>query len=165
MTVKFASQANLRRLRHDMRTYELRITARSAARSPDRASELWSEMTSGTRLDHPTDSRNQVGGFRRRILGFSVLTMSVLSVVVSSTTIYFLYRVELDQIRVSLRETVESQAHLIEAMARFELTNAQDFPEGPVAATLSQIVDAHNTYNGIGATWGDRRIHTRPARR
>ena len=99
------------------------------------------------------EAQDQIGGYRRRIIGFSILTMSVIAVVVASTVIYFLYQAELDQKRESLRETVESQARLIEAMGRFNRRNSQDDnPEGAAAATISQIVDAHDTDSGIRAT-------------
>jgi len=99
------------------------------------------------------EAQDQIGGYRRRILAFSVLTMSVIAVVVSSTVIYFLYRAALDQRSASLTETVESQAHLIEAVARYDRLYSQDNdPGGAAAATISQIIDAHNTYSGLGET-------------
>ena len=108
---------------------------------------------SGASHDKLVEAQDQIGGYRRRILGFTVLTMSVIALAVSSTVIYFLYQAELDQKRESLRETVESQARLIEAMARFNRRNSQDDnPEGAAAATISQIVDAHDTDSGIRAT-------------
>ncbi len=99
------------------------------------------------------EARDQIGGYRRRILAFSVLTMSVIAVVVSSTVIYFLYRAALDQRSASLTETVESQARLIEAVARYDrLYSQNNGPGDAAAATISQIVDAHNTYSGLGET-------------
>jgi len=110
-------------------------------------------MMSGTPPNGRGEDPDPVRGYRRRILGFSILTMSVIAIVVSSTVIYFLYRRALDQQRASLTETVESQAQLIGAVARFDrLFSEDDNPEGAAAATISQIVDAHNRFNGIGRT-------------
>jgi len=109
-------------------------------------------MTSGPPPNDLGAAQDRIGGYRRRILVFSVLTMSVIAVVVSSTVVYFLYRAELDQGRASLTHTVESQARLIEAVARFDRLYDEDFPEGPLAATISQIVDAHDRSSGIGVT-------------
>jgi PAS domain S-box-containing protein len=49
-------------------------------------------------------------------------------------------------------ETAQSQARLIEAVARFDATYSRDYPGGAVEATLAQIVDAHKHYKGFGKT-------------
>jgi hypothetical protein len=53
-------------------------------------------------------------------------------------------------------ETAQSQARLIEAVARFdvshEMSHPGSYPGGPTTATLSQIIDAHDHYTGFGKT-------------
>jgi PAS domain S-box-containing protein len=53
-------------------------------------------------------------------------------------------------------EAAQSQARLIEAIARFDVASAKTSPEsypgGPSVATLSQIIDAHGHYKGFGET-------------
>ncbi len=108
---------------------------------------------SGTHSNGLSEAREHIGGHRRRILGVSILTMSVIALVVSCTVLHFLYRAALDQRRTSLTETAESQARLIEAVARFDrLYSQEDHQEGAAAATISQIVDAHDTFSGIEET-------------
>ncbi|MCA9468459.1 MAG: hypothetical protein KC643_23875, partial [Nitrospira sp.] len=52
-----------------------------------------------------------------------------------------------------LTEITQSQARLMEAVARFDSQfSAQDHPEGARGATLSQIVEAHKYNRGFGQT-------------
>ena len=78
--------------------------------------------------------------------------MVVVSLVVAGVTIYLLYDTALDGQRVRLVETAQSQARLIEAIARFDAIWSKDYPGGVEAATLSQITDAHESYQGVGET-------------
>ncbi len=89
---------------------------------------------------------------RRRVF-LLVLIMVVVSVIVTWVAITMLYRAALNEERARLVETAQSQARLIEAVARFDvLYSKRDHPEGPAAATLSQIKDAHERYKGFGKT-------------
>lgn len=81
-----------------------------------------------------------------------ILIMTGVSLVVGGIAIVFLYRAALDETRQRLVETAQSQARLIEAVARFDQKWSSDFPEGSVAATLRQITDAHERYRGFGET-------------
>jgi PAS domain S-box-containing protein len=76
--------------------------------------------------------------------------------VVAGITIYVLYGTAFEQQRERLVEAAQSQARLIEAIARFDTarakTNPEFYPGGPVVATLSQIIDAHGHYKGFGET-------------
>jgi hypothetical protein len=78
--------------------------------------------------------------------------MAALTIVVEFITIGMLYRTALKEERARLEETVKSQARLIEAIARFDSIYSTDYPDGAIEATLSQIVDAHNNYQGFGET-------------
>jgi hypothetical protein len=92
-------------------------------------------------------------GERRRILLMSVGILAAVSVVVGALALYVLYRAALREERARLTEVVESHARIIEAVARFDaLHSGADHPRGAAAATLSQIAEAHETFEGFGAT-------------
>ncbi len=86
---------------------------------------------------------------RKRVVCL-VLIMAGVSLIVGGIAIVMLYHVAIEQTRERLVETAESQARLIEAVARFDADYSNDYPEGSEAATLSQIVDAHDHYKGFG---------------
>ncbi|MDB4443773.1 GAF domain-containing protein [bacterium] len=88
---------------------------------------------------------------RKRVL-FLILIMATASMIVVGIAISILYRVAHDEQRARLVETAQSQARLIEAVARFNTVYSKDYTGGPDAATLSQIVDAHEHYKGFGET-------------
>jgi len=89
----------------------------------------------------------------RRIILLLILIMTFVSVTVSGVSTYTLYRAAFAEQRAHLVETAESQARLIEAVARFEALHNEDaHPEGWVAATLSQVIDWHKQYKGFGKT-------------
>ncbi len=89
----------------------------------------------------------------RRIILLLILIMTFVSVTVAGVSTYTLYRAAFAEQRARLVETAESQARLIEAVARFESLHDEDaHPEGWVAATLSQVIDWHKQYKGFGKT-------------
>jgi len=88
--------------------------------------------------------------FRRVI--YLVLIMMIVSLVVLGIAISLLYRTALNENRARLVETAQSQARLIEAVARFDALYSRDYPGGSKAATLQQIIDAHDNYRGFGKT-------------
>ena len=94
-------------------------------------------------------------GERKRLF-LLVLIMTTVSLVVAGITIYVLYGTSFEQQRERLVEAAQSQARLIEAIARFDTarakTNPEFYPGGPAVATLSQIIDAHGHYKGFGET-------------
>ena len=65
---------------------------------------------------------------------------------------WILYATALQGSRDRLTETAQSQARLIEAIARFNNVHNKDFPAGWEEATLNQIRDAHKNYKGFGRT-------------
>ena len=81
-----------------------------------------------------------------------ILIMIGVSLVVAGIAIYVLYQAAMNEGRGRLMESAQSQARLIEAIARFDAVQSRDFPEGSKAATISQIVDAHKHYKGFGQT-------------
>jgi PAS domain S-box-containing protein len=71
--------------------------------------------------------------------------------VVGITTIYLLYNRAFEVHRAHLVETVQSQARLMESVARFDARNERA-PTEAIEATLSQIREAHKRYEGYGET-------------
>ena len=88
---------------------------------------------------------------RKRFLSL-ILIMTSVSLVAAGIAIVLLYRAALDESRQRLVETARSQARLIEAVARFDRVWSVDYPEGWVSATLGQVTDAHERYEGFGKT-------------
>jgi len=88
----------------------------------------------------------------RRLIVLTLL-MIVVSLSVGGTAISLLYQTAFEQEKVRLIETARSQARLMEAVALFDAQYSQtDIPGGAVAATLSQIEDAHARGQGFGDT-------------
>jgi len=78
--------------------------------------------------------------------------MAIGSLLVAATTIWMLYGAAFEEERLRLVETAQSQARLIEAIARYDRFHYTDHPGGWRAATLSQINEAHQAYEGFGRT-------------
>ncbi len=81
-----------------------------------------------------------------------VLIMAVGSLLVAATTIWMLYSAAFEEERLRLVETAQSQARLIEAVARYDRFHNTDHPGGWREATLSQVNEAHLEYKGFGET-------------
>jgi PAS domain S-box-containing protein len=88
---------------------------------------------------------------RRRVL-FLILIMTLVALIVGGVSIVVLYGAAFEEEEARLVETARSQARLLEAIARFDADYSQDYPGGAEAATLSQIRDAHENYQGFGDT-------------
>jgi PAS domain S-box-containing protein len=86
----------------------------------------------------------------RRRLGLLVLILVLVAVGVVVTANLSLYRVALHQQRQRLVEIAESQARLIESLAR--MTRENESPEDAEEVTIRQIADAHRRFTGLGAT-------------
>ena len=89
---------------------------------------------------------------KRKRMVFLVLIMTITALIVGGISISLLYNAAIKEERARLVETAQSQARLIEAMARFNIEHNQDCPGGAFEATLSQIRDAHQNYAGFGKT-------------
>ncbi len=82
-----------------------------------------------------------------------LLIMAAVSMAVGGTALFLPYRTTLEQQRTRLVEMVQSQARLIQAIARFDvLYSKEDHPEGARMATLSQVIDANEELQGFGKT-------------
>ena len=89
---------------------------------------------------------------RQRLLVLLVV-MTTVGLIAMGLSLWLLYSAAFDEQRSSLVEIVQSQARLIEAIARFDTVHSQDAnPRGAAAATLAQIIDAHAHYQGFGET-------------
>jgi signal transduction histidine kinase len=90
---------------------------------------------------------------RARILLFSIGIMATVSLSTAVIAIYELYEAGFSVHRARLNEVVQSRARIIEAVARFDSEfSEEDVPGGATAATLSQIVEAHENFEGFGQT-------------
>ncbi|WP_457552461.1 GAF domain-containing protein [Desulfobacula sp.] len=82
-----------------------------------------------------------------------ILIMATICMVVVGITIAMLYRPAFQAQGARLMELAQSQARLIEAIARFDAVYCkEDNPSGSVGATLTQIIDSHKQYKGFGET-------------
>ncbi len=89
---------------------------------------------------------------RQRLLVLLVV-MATVGLTAMGLSLWLLYSAAFDEERSSLVEIAQSQARLIEAIARFDTVHSQDAnPRGAAAATLAQIIDAHERYRGFGET-------------
>ena len=81
-----------------------------------------------------------------------ILIMVALTLMVTGSTIWLLYRAAFEEQLERLVETAHSQARLIEAIARYDAVHSTEYPGGAKAATLSQIAEAHKEYGGTSET-------------
>ena len=88
---------------------------------------------------------------RKRFL-LLIIIMVTVSFIVVGITISKLYRAAFNENKARLVETAQSQARLIEAVARFDAKYSKGYPGGSKSATLSQIIDARENYTGFGET-------------
>jgi len=89
---------------------------------------------------------------RQRIF-FLIIILTLAGLFIAGVTISLLYQTAFEEEGARLSEITQTQARLMEAVARFDqLYSAQDHPQGSIAATLSQIIDAHKHNTGFGQT-------------
>ena len=88
---------------------------------------------------------------RARVLVL-ILIMTIGLLLATGISIGILYNAAFKEEKARLVETAQSQARMIEAIARYDAVHSSDFPGGGAAATLKQIIDAHREYEGFGET-------------
>lgn len=89
----------------------------------------------------------------RKVVVYLILILTAVSLVVTGIAIGALYHAAIAEERARLVETAQSQARMIEAVARFDAAYSKhDHPGGAQGATLSQVADAHSRYRGFGRT-------------
>ena len=99
---------------------------------------------------HYTDTT--VRSSKRWLFGVLLLIPAAVAI-----TAWGLYRVAFDEERAMLRDVARSQAALIEAVARFDRRAAAArtnpaYAGGPRAATIGQVKDALQNYEGLGSS-------------
>jgi PAS domain S-box-containing protein len=91
----------------------------------------------------------------RKMMYVLILIMITTCAVVSGIPVYLLYKTSFEQQQERLMTTAQSQARLIEAVARFNVLHQERWhPQygDPADATLIEIIDAHKHYVGFGKT-------------
>jgi len=89
---------------------------------------------------------------RKRVF-ILILIMALSSLFVAGITIFSLYKAAISEEKERLVETAQSQARLIEAVARFNAASGNyDGAESAKVATQSQIIEAHMNYEHSGRT-------------
>jgi signal transduction histidine kinase len=79
--------------------------------------------------------------------------MAAVSLSTAAIAIYVLYDAGMEMHKARLMEVVQSRARIIEAVARFDAEFSHDaHSAGATAATLSQIIEAHEQFEGFGKT-------------
>ena len=81
-----------------------------------------------------------------------ILIMTGVGLIMTLVSIFVLYQTAYEEERSRLVEVAQSQARLMEAVARFDMKYSHNYPEGTEAATLSQFIDAHKKFEGFGET-------------
>ena len=79
-----------------------------------------------------------------------ILIMTSVALFMILASIFILYQTAYEEERSRLVEVAQSQARLMEAVARFDMEYSHNYPEGTEAATLSQFIDAHKRFEGFG---------------
>ena len=79
---------------------------------------------------------------------FLVVGMAVVGFGVVLVAFLVLYGAAFEGQSARLVETVRSRARLMESVAGFDRQYSPDFPGGPGAATLEQITEAHERFEG-----------------
>jgi PAS domain S-box-containing protein len=89
-------------------------------------------------------------GRRQSIL--LMIIMSAVALCIGGATLFSLYQASFEQQRQRLTDLARSRARMIEAVARFDEKYSRNYPEGPFAATLEQLRQAHAEFEGLGKT-------------
>ncbi len=86
--------------------------------------------------------------WRRRIFSLALIMIAI-STLIGIVAMKILYETAFEQQRNRLVEIVRSQARLMESVARFDAEYSTDFPDGARAATIHQIREAHDAFQGF----------------
>ncbi|MES0371384.1 MAG: PAS domain-containing protein, partial [Mariprofundaceae bacterium] len=81
--------------------------------------------------------------------------MAIITLGTLFSTLFSLYNTSFEQSRQRLSETVKSQAHLMDAVAKFDVVHSsEDVEGGAFFATIQQILDAHSRMHKAGLSEG-----------
>jgi len=130
----------------------------SAKRGADeiKRQSISGEDVNSVSLQLGTDRSGIVSGTRRRFMALVLIMIVACGVGMTIVTV-MLYHHSIEEHKEQLLTTARSQARLIEAMARYDINIAinlrdEDPEYNAFAATLSQITEAHGSYDGFGET-------------
>jgi len=86
----------------------------------------------------------------RRLL-LLILVMAAVAFLIGASAIYLIYQGGIDRERLRLQDIVQSQARLLEALARFDQVYSA-YPAGPEAGSIAQFIESHRTFapRGMG---------------
>lgn len=87
----------------------------------------------------------------KRILALALI-MAVVAVVIAGTALGGLYGAAFEQARLRLVAMAQTQARMMESMARFDAEYSTSFHGGPAEATLAQLRYVHERSEGFGTT-------------
>ena len=89
----------------------------------------------------------------RKQIGIMMLILAGVGLATATITIFILYKTALNEERARLVDTAQSQARLMEAVARYDRKQQpKNHADTAAGATLSQIREAHRNYQGFGNT-------------
>lgn len=88
----------------------------------------------------------------KRQLFFLLAIMILIALLVTAISIFVLYQTAFEEEKSRLVEAAQSQARLMESVAEFDAEYSGNYPEGPEAATISQIKKSHDSFKGFGET-------------
>ncbi|PIR00199.1 MAG: hypothetical protein COV66_08930 [Nitrospinae bacterium CG11_big_fil_rev_8_21_14_0_20_45_15] len=83
---------------------------------------------------------------------YLVSLMALVALGVGALSICTIYKISYEQKQNDLLYIVKSSARFLESVARFDLEQSTDYPEGPINATLSQFREAHKRFGDFGKT-------------
>ncbi len=86
---------------------------------------------------------------QRLYLGLTMILVAVSGIAIA---LYVSYQHAFEDDKLDLANIVQSRARIMESVARFDAEYSSDFPGGTTEATLSQVRDAHEKFEGFGET-------------
>ena len=90
---------------------------------------------------------------RRQTVLISILVMTFILAAVGGVAVFTLHKAGMRSQEDRLIKYVESQARMVEAILAFDSRfSNKDHPLGAEGASLSQAIEAHESFNGFGET-------------
>lgn len=89
---------------------------------------------------------------RKKVQLFTAVVIAVVTLLATGITLMTLYRTTIAGQEARLTDAARTLALLMDAVNRFDAEHSANFPGGSHEATLSQIRDLHERYEGFGET-------------
>jgi PAS domain S-box-containing protein len=83
---------------------------------------------------------------------YLAITMVLVTAAGIAISLYFSYEASFEEKRSELINIVKSRARIMESIAEFDARYSSNFPGGTTEATLTQIRNAHDKFEGFGET-------------